>query len=89
MITGVNKRHKSEGGTYRVTGKKKKVQLVLKEKVKWTRREIISSAFVLFISPRNPFFTPSHCNFLPRAFNFPPQHYLLFSCLPLIFDFPP
>ena len=48
-----------------------------------------SSAFVLFISHHNPCFTPSHCNFLPRAFNFLPQHYLLLSCLPLTFDFPP
>ena len=39
MITGVNERHKSEGGTKRVTGKNLKVQLVLKEKVKWTRRK--------------------------------------------------
>ena len=37
MITGVNKRHKSEGGTSRVTEKDRKVQLVLKEKVKCTR----------------------------------------------------
>ena len=36
MIMEVNRRHKSEGGKYRVT-EKKKLQQVLKEKVKWTR----------------------------------------------------
>ena len=39
MITRVNKRHKSEEGTFRVT-EKLKVQLVLKEKVKCVRGQI-------------------------------------------------
>ena len=39
MILEVNRRHKSEGGKYRVTEKNKKVQQVLKEKVKWTGGE--------------------------------------------------